>query len=91
MSSDFDVLPFETDETDIHEGMGVRVEIVDLNQYKDESLFLSRTRTTITEEGQCRACGYDRGVRRSHTEVPGYVIRCRECERRLVENRGVDK
>lgn len=64
------VLPFEADETDVHEGIGVVVTIIDLAEAPDDAdLF----------EGRCRFCGYDRGRRTSHTEVEGSTIRCDHC------------
>lgn len=65
-----DILPFETDETDIHEGIGPIHEIVDLKG--DENT-----------ENRCPRCGYDRGERIRHTEVESEAINCRHCGHQL--------
>ncbi len=80
------VLPFETSETDVHEGIGRIETIVDLLDHRgDGREILAAGQHTITSDGRCNQCGYDRGRMKRHTEVPGFSIDCDHCGTRLVE------
>lgn len=78
-----DVLPFETRETDVHEGIGVRETIVSLADYTDARPLHGQKR--VTDDGRCAWCGYDRGRRTVHTEVEGETVECDHCDATLVE------
>lgn len=65
-----DILPFRSDETTVREGIGAVHTIISLAASEDTT-------------DRCRICGYDRGERIHHTEVDGFVIECRQCERVL--------
>lgn len=64
-----ELLPFRTDETDLHEGIGSFHDIVEIANYDGENIF----------EGRCTRCGYDRADMRGHTEVEHISLRCRHC------------
>jgi len=68
-----DVLPY--DQSDVREGVGRVQQIRALSSHTECD--------GVTDDGRCQFCGYDRGTYKSHTEVGGYVVECRQCDAHL--------
>jgi hypothetical protein len=83
-------------DSDIHGGMGPIRQLVDITSFVESDSTrdyiredIQDSRGVYCENGDylCNLCGYDRAVFRTHTEVEGFSLTCRNCQQTIASDR----